>query len=449
MHSLGKTLLVNVGNAEVRNRRCCTVLRFDPLELEEEVKTALQGIAGSIDDAEFAFLEDGFNPLEEGFDPAEFEDITITEDSKLKIGLPQCDDSIEITYGELIALADELANAKLVENVEYWAPTRFLLRVAPIAPHSSLKLIEHLYAGSSFAEGICITETVVGPCKCECSLVSGYSPFAFLITGRACWDKYYPPVLPDDLFIQVCFDKGASPALVREIASAYQFELGATLSLYLERSPRADEIDNMWEGAEANDWSPPPLRPLLIGAGLPPLLQLSNKAVANVDAEVCVLYLTKCFEYVAQTVVRQQLVETMRAKLMSPRALNPSADFIIEIESLLEELRNFRRDREAVILTAVHCCEATELAPHAPPFLTALAKVNGKTKRKEREEALKHFAASLIATRNSIAHAKANYEPTGEECPDAQLGLFAECARIAAQQVIRWYADRSESSRVT
>jgi hypothetical protein len=67
---------------------------------------------------------------------------------------------------------------------------------------------------------------------------------------------------------------------------------------------------------------------------------------------------------------------------------------------------------------------------------------------KKKEEALAQLGASLYATRNRIAHAKANYEPTGEECPDEQLASYARCAKLAAQQAVRWYHSRSEDARV-
>lgn len=425
------------------------MLTFHPKELEERIKTALLSIAKTVDDTDFEFVEDGFNPATDDFDPAEFEDLTITTESTLKISLPRCDDSLDISYGGLLNLASELEKAEIVRNVECWTPTRFLLRVAPLPSSPSRQLFESLYAGDAFSDGMFVSESVVNGRRINCSLVAGYTPFAFLVTSQCYWDKHYPPILSDDLFLQACFDKGTDRALVRQIAVAYQFELSATLSVNLQQSPRAEASDFVFEDEETDAWEPPPLRPLLIGSSLTPLLQLFNKAVVAGDPEVCLLYLTKCFEYVAQTVVRQQLVETMCTKLMSPRALNPSADFILEVESLLDEQRTFRRDKEAVILTAIQCCEATELAPHAPPFLDSLTKVTGKTKRKDREESMRQFATALVATRNSIAHAKANYEPTGEESPDSQLHAFAECARIAAQQVVRWYADRPDSSRVS
>jgi hypothetical protein len=67
---------------------------------------------------------------------------------------------------------------------------------------------------------------------------------------------------------------------------------------------------------------------------------------------------------------------------------------------------------------------------------------------KKKEEALTELGASLYATRNRTAHAKANYESTGEECPEEQLTDFVECVKLAAQQAVRWYHSRAEDARV-
>jgi hypothetical protein len=135
--------------------------------------------------------------------------------------------------------------------------------------------------------------------------------------------------------------------------------------------------------------------------------------------------------------------------LQSPAALNPSANYILELEALFAEESTYRKDREAVALTACTCCEATELAKVCPPFLKELRNVSGSTKRKEKDAALATFAKALYSTRNSIAHAKANYDPTGDECPREELAAFSRCAKVAAQQVVRWYAARPEAERVT
>jgi hypothetical protein len=180
-----------------------------------------------------------------------------------------------------------------------------------------------------------------------------------------------------------------------------------------------------------------------------PLLELYSSAISASDIHVSILYFTKAVEFVSQTVVRQQATEAIRAKLLSPRALSPTADFIMELEPVVDEQRAFKKDREAIKHTVAICCEATELSRIAPNFLTDLKKINRTSKEKERGDALTKLGASLYSTRNSIAHAKANYSPTGEECPAEDMVAFTSCIKVATQQVIRWYGSRPENERLT
>ena len=118
------------------------------------------------------------------------------------------------------------------------------------------------------------------------------------------------------------------------------------------------------------------------------------------------------------------------------------------MQAIVEQQRGLRKDREAVKQAAIACCDASELSHVAPLFLSKLRGVPPQDPPKKKEEALAEPGASLYATRNRIAHAKANYEPTGEECPGEQLAAFAGCAKLAAQQAVRWYHSRSEDARV-
>ena len=81
-----------------------------------------------------------------------------------------------------------------------------------------------------------------------------------------------------------------------------------------------------------------------------------------------IFLLCKVFEYVSQTVVRQKITDIIRTKLMSPSAIEPNANYILELENLFEEQKTFKKDREAIKLTIVTCCDSTELAKVSPCF---------------------------------------------------------------------------------
>ena len=260
------------------------------------------------------------------------------------------------------------------------------------------------------------------------------------------YEKYHPPVSEEDLFIEIKFDKPISHATEKNIFEAYLFELNSSLSIVIQKSPRP-YIDDSWLEEDYELTSDHRLRPLILGKGIAELLSLYNKAVVAQDLSVRILYFTKAVEYVSQTVIRKQANAAIRSKLLSSRALNPDAEFIAELEAVVEGQRSYRKDREAIRQTITECCDASELSSKAPTFLKELRKISVNSREQEVTKALGSLGQSLYATRNQIAHAKANYTPSGDECPTEELRAFTECIRIATQQVIYWYQFSHESMR--
>ncbi len=202
------------------------------------------------------------------------------------------------------------------------------------------------------------------------------------------------------------------------------------------------------EGVDSDSVISIKLRPLMAGKGIGSLLSLYNKALITSDPEIRILYFTKVFEYVSQSIIRLQLISAVQTKLNSAKALSPDAEYVLELENVFEEQKVFKKDKEAILTTILTCCDANELAKLAPKYLKQLSAIKIDTKKKEKEDALKEFANSLVDTRNSFAHAKSNYSPTGLECPDNQIYELSRCVILATQQTIRWFNQLSEHQRV-
>lgn len=256
--------------------------------------------------------------------------------------------------------------------------------------------------------------------------------------------------MEEDLFVEISYDHPISVDVEKSIFEAYLFELNCSLNLSFNISSRPSGgsewiFEKSWKEALYISR----FRPLIMSKGTANVLHLYNLAVASQDLNVQLLYFTKAVEYVSQTVVRLQSHEAIRTKLLSPRALVPNAEFISEIEKVFEAQRQYKKDREAIKQTIVTCCEASELAKMAPEFLGNIRKISVESKLQEKQKALETLGYALYATRNQIAHAKANYVLTGDECPQDQLHTFVECLRIATQQVIRWYSFSPESGRLS
>jgi hypothetical protein len=370
------------------------------------------------------------------FDPAGHEDRTITPSNEFGLFLPEWEDTKMISYGGFVELAKELERARLIGRYACWTGLRYLLRVAPVndrtfahfsrllpEPESEqerddqlayvewdreqkarwAKLVPLLDRGiykgdEGFDEGLSaaweeasqktveLAQKVDKPTKryltmpvshdgidATCSLTAGFTIFGVEVAASGEYDDDFPPILLGEWFVEVRFRGGhLSDDTARYVADAYLFELSSSAGLDFEVDPRPD-LD--YEDAEDPDWRSSydaRLRPLMLGMGMPELLRLYNKAAAATDDEVKVLYFAKVIEYVSQTVVKQRAYEAIRAKLLSPRSLSPDAAFVAELQTVVEEQRSFRKDREAVRQAMIACCEARDLSLVAPPFLKKL-----------------------------------------------------------------------------
>lgn len=190
------------------------------------------------------------------------------------------------------------------------------------------------------------------------------------------------------------------------------------------------------------------LRPLLRGKGVHELLKLYNSSLSSTNYEIFVLTYTKVIEYVSQTVIQQDLINSATKKLFSPRALNPDANYILELGKIFEGNKNNQKDYFAIKLTIEICCDLNEIVTEAPPFLKFTRKLNKDSKNDDKVKAFDEVASAISNTRNMFAHAKTNYEKKGMECPTDQLKGYTKCLDILTQQVIRWFAKEHEDNRV-
>lgn len=484
------------------------MLRFEPSELRDEFTKTLKDWAKRFEFSEVDLSEDcGFimDLMSESFDPSEYEDITIDKNHLLGIEIPRWHGTAYFSYTQLVDLLEELEGAKLYENKICKTSKRFLIRVEAVN-ETAIRFLYHsipeaekieeeatrneivevrekisnlsnqldkldVYGSArdevfkewtaarnreqelfqemqKSTDRFCVHRFVFDNSEICCSLTQGFSIFGILIAQAGEYDKYFPPILDDDLFVEIRFSKNLPEEHIQNIFEAYLFELSSSLEIHFQPSPRP-YLDGSWLDKRCDYViKPSRFRPLVLGKGTTELLRLYNKAVASQDLDVQILYFTKAIEYVSQTVIRIQSHEAIRGKLLSSKALEPDAMYISELEAVFEAQRVYKKDREAIRQTIAVCCEASELAKVAPIFIKEFKRISVESSLQDKIKALEALGRILYTTRNEIAHAKANYTSTGDECPPEQLHEFTQCVKIATQQVIRWYHFRPESIRL-
>jgi hypothetical protein len=370
----------------------------------------------------------------------EFDDVTGALDvhgaSDVTVVPPACiDESITVTMHDLLATVDEFAPKKRFsfDGLVYQHGTTAVVRLQPLDA-AAFRILEEPDALTPQAAVLSDrTEVKVGLVRSSLSFVLATIVEDFFFADE------YPLLGSYDAYAAINSARALTKDEILDVCHAYLFELGVSAKLMFEPAARLrDEerqndvdVDELFDRAEH-------LRPLLVGVGLGPLLREYQRGVSTVSPEIQVLCFVKCAEYVSATVVRAEQYAELRKRLTSSDALSPNAQFMDGLLALCDENRTMK-DEAALKLTIERCCDAPLLADLAPTFLSNLRGVRDAKAKADPRQALGELAGCLSATRNQIAHAKANYRATGRECPNDQLEALAKCSRVVAEQCIRWY----------
>lgn len=429
------------------------MLKFVSSEFENKLVEAINNLKKR-DQFKMFHCDDLIDPTISDFNPADFDDQVIGWEDNFSVYLPEMDDDEAMTYRKFIDLAEEIEQIELRDQQECWTNRRFLLRVEFIGDEGHQALWKLTGKGTIDPPSPAFPINMIWESKeYRCSLIHGITPFAVAVVKNGNYEDYYPPVLDNEFFVEVCCESQISPEICMKIAQAYLFELSTSAGVDLSPSPRATidynylDVDEGDKEKDGPSWNTR-LRPLLLGKGMADLISLYITGISAQDSSIKILFFTKVMEFVSQTVVRRKVTELGRIKLLSARALDPDADYVWDLQNFFEEQRKYRQDQESIKLTVKECCNPSELKSKAPVFLDKLYDIGPNATQKEKEEAMAQFGEALSATRNMIVHAKSNYVMTGRECPMDQISQFAQCSRLAAEETIRWFHSQHENMRI-
>ncbi|WP_114635355.1 hypothetical protein [Vibrio splendidus] len=332
---------------------------------------------------------------------------------------------MSILQKDLILLETDLEIAQLIDYVEYFSPTLYLHRVFA----SGQEQIDyfHLLTLEAIAEGVQVYFSSEGSFHFSCLLEKkghkepvGHDSFV-VIRG-------------DNLTLERC----------RKIYKSFIFEVNTVSNISLESSPNKPyELDDYVLDEPYID-STTYKRGLIMCDDTEQVIELYNKAMCCDDDEVSILFYSKVLEFVSETVVRSKITDEARKALSSNRAMNPDANFIKELQNLFKD-HSYQKDADSIKLTVQTCGYMSDLEDKIPSHIK---KKVVTARQKGVPDALSLIADSITATRNSIAHAKSNYRPSGKEIPEEQYNELSELLRVLAQQCIRWYAAQSPLTRV-
>ena len=189
-----------------------------------------------------------------------------------------------------------------------------------------------------------------------------------------------------------------------------------------------------------------------------PLLKMYRQAAGVEDSEIQFLHYYKILEYVSPVVARFVAYEQLNKKLDLLPSIKRDYKYLESIISVVQKYDKDMRDNMLVASVIESCVDILPLYEMLPERLRKIVKGNVKLQKDSltyadvSDEQLRGIkgtvAAMLYATRNSIVHAKSNYEVTGYEMAIEELPVGNEMMKIIARSIINWNQRQSEGFRI-
>lgn len=345
-----------------------------------------------------------------------------------------------LKVGELIEIVEAVLAGSRIPNLGIATATEAYVLVVPENAAAEAWAVTQPNAS---------TEYWSDATKVHAAFVYGLTPLNIAVLAEQTEHKDFPICDWADVFVKLSAPN-ISPKLLESAVNAFLFAIardyGAAFSIHAFEV--VDPEDRSWIDEHNLDHPTLPLRPPGRGPGLQPLQASFRRAESSRDLQYSILEYAKIVEYASATATRIGSHNLLRSLLSRPEALRPDAAFLDEIMRRLSEFRFDLNDSKSVKITIQTACDPFPLQLLCPPTLKTLSALKPSSSKQESQRALADFADMLTATRNSIAHGKANYRSTGKECAANELGSLVATARLAAIQVIHWYTSLPPETRI-
>lgn len=427
---------------------------YEPADLKDRLYVAIEKLdflSGYIvDDIEFGDILGGDTCDDE-------EIILITEDTPIYLNLWD-GDYPSTTLGFFLNIMKNMNTAKLNDRQSYAKNTYevdFLLTVNDYETCMILAGLErsdnHVVNKSPVGIELWKVESVVDGIKYEIALFKGVCLYHILVEQSGNYDEYNPSYTDSDYFVRIVSSDKIDMAVCDNLAISFIFELQSTHKIILEFSNgRANSEDKCSSDDDFSD-KPYGIFPLIYGRGLREILSLYNKAKSTLDYDYKILNYTKVLEYISPTIAQQQLYEQVRLKLSSPTILSPTSDYINELGAIYSKNQSdITKDSKLLRLAVITVTDLNDIWNDVSIFMK-----NNKSKKiqdmddSDKRDCLEILATIIYDTRNEIAHAKANYAKTGNECAEKYKSQFGDALDKIAVRCIRWFALQTDNKRVT
>ena len=416
------------------------MIAFIPDNLKSDVLAMIERfsfIDGEIEDVPFSDIVT---------ENCEFE-ATITKDSIVCLYIGE-DNFPKTTLNYLLVLCDEWDKTEINQAQNYAKSSTEIDFLLGMLDYHTTMLLENLEKTSTPIincndEGLFFWKTEV---KTEngiysVCLFSGFCLYHLKVQESGNYDKYLPAYSEDDYFIRVSCESNIDISIADSLAVALVFELQATHNILLDFSTGRPDPDYYHDVEELSKHRYD-IFPILYGRGIKNVLELYNTAKNTYNLDFKILSYTKVIEYIAPTIAKSELNDTILLKLKLPQALNPTAEYVDELSRIYEKYQDATsKDSELIKLAVSKVVTIPDIWENTPKYLRPKKRETvDSLLDNEADEMIEHICKAISDTRNEIAHAKANYQKKGNECPHREKPLFAYMLDTIAVQCIRWFA---------
>lgn len=177
-------------------------------------------------------------------DDYEYDDFLIDEQSPVHLYVGE-DNYPSITVNQFIAMAEAKAQLKINSTQSYAKSDHEVYFLLDVSDYSTQQLLDNTFRGPDtfFEENeypitILEKETVIDGKVYHSGLFNGFCIFHLLIEESGNFDEYNPSYSSYDFFVKIsCEDQCIDMGIADTLASAYVFELQASLNILLPFSP--------------------------------------------------------------------------------------------------------------------------------------------------------------------------------------------------------------------
>jgi hypothetical protein len=364
------------------------------------------------------------------------EDIT-----EVDLYFPGHDDS-GISVEEILELHDDIRSIKIVNNGHIKTKNRSIYIVSSYDQLNDCVLDEHHSIGAVQENGV------------QIKLINSSIIIGLVATKLEEYDTDYWGTYSAYSAIEFIYDSPEQRLDIKQeqsLIDSFIFEVSDSTGIALSKSEihcpvddgidieETDKVDGLRELIPSNE-----------------AMRYFVSAVQIEDPELKFLSFYKVLEHFSPVALKLESHELMRMKLDSPRSDFDKGDFIKSIFELSNSVQSRYCDEELIKSSFSKCFDLIGLFEKLPKKLKTTIKKQLKaqdinyTLDLQKAATICNMVAKVVyKTRNSVVHAKSNFDKSGDEIvSSADFDDLNNFMKDACSQTIRWYSRLPEYQKI-